>query len=65
MTKEEAQRQELLSFIKWKMIDEEYQQWYPEIKDLNLMALTRWAIRHDIIDAQGLTNPFNYVILQL
>jgi hypothetical protein len=51
MTKEEAQRQELLSFIKWKMISEEYQQWYPEIKDLNLMALTRWAIRHDIIDA--------------
>lgn len=50
---EKREWNELMGFIKWKMRyrEDEYEQWKEEIQQYNLMQLTRWAIRMDIIDA--------------
>lgn len=52
-SKEKRQWTELMSFIKYKLQHdpETWEAWKDEINAMDYNALTRWAIRMDIIDA--------------
>lgn len=50
---QEQEKRTLINFIEWKLrYDKDFlKEILPELKSMNLMELTRWAIRNDIIDA--------------
>lgn len=52
---EEHTKQELILFIKWKCKQTNDLEWFKgveqSLKDMDLLNLTRWAIRYDFIDA--------------